>query len=341
MLYWLNRHFQEPSRNGGVAFVSPRRKPKKKRKGEKPPLPYTNGRSSADFKRAQYLRKNKYEKGLRRERTRSKYGSIGGRRTGSCGHVFAVGYTSLSHSIKALGVSLSLLRTKQRLFTFLRRIRRCLSISHRPDEAIGVCVGGNLVSGGGVVDCVLFDRRRRVSLALLHHSASLSSSLLGEESRRLFRWLDGAPRRWKTSISLSTAELNEAKDLDGSDEETSTFDYNGNKGHVSWKTLCWKTVCHVRAVEESRTSTPIAGHHMSVGPENSAKTHHNRSLSHAFCHRFYNFGGVHTLILKKKEKLKGRRSEKQIRSVSLVGAHDWMGRNHTHLLTRLHSHRDP
>lgn len=77
MLYWLNRHFQEPSRNGGVAFVSPRRKPKKKRKGEKPPLPYTNGRSSADFKRAQYLRKNKYEKGLRRERTRSKYGSIG------------------------------------------------------------------------------------------------------------------------------------------------------------------------------------------------------------------------------------------------------------------------
>ncbi|KAF3532131.1 hypothetical protein DY000_02038834 [Brassica cretica] len=108
-------------------------------------------------------------------------------------------------------------KTKQRLFTSPRRIRRCLSIYHRPDEAIGVCVGGNLVSGGGVVDCVLFDRRRRVSLALLHYSASLSSSLLGEESRRLFRWLDGAPRRWKTSISLSTAELDEAKD--GSDQE--------------------------------------------------------------------------------------------------------------------------
>ncbi|WZZ41975.1 hypothetical protein YC2023_038234 [Brassica napus] len=86
-------------------------------------------------------------------------------------------------------------------------------------SSVGVSVGGNVVCVGGVVDCVLFDRRRGVSLALLQDSASLSSSLIGEESQSLFRWLDGSlswwldgsPRRWKTSISLSTAQLDEAK----------------------------------------------------------------------------------------------------------------------------------
>ncbi|KAF3527997.1 hypothetical protein DY000_02042485 [Brassica cretica] len=79
---------------------------------------------------------------------------------------------------------------KPRLSTSPRRIRRCYSFFHRSVGAVGICVGGKLVSVGGLADRVLFDRRRRVSQALLHHTASHSSSLLGDESRRLPRWLN-------------------------------------------------------------------------------------------------------------------------------------------------------
>ncbi|KAG2302721.1 hypothetical protein Bca52824_031372 [Brassica carinata] len=48
---------------------------------------------------------------------------------------------------------------KPRLSTSPRRIRRCFSISQRSVAAVGVCLGGNLVSVGGRVNCVLFDRR--------------------------------------------------------------------------------------------------------------------------------------------------------------------------------------
>ncbi|KAF3607582.1 hypothetical protein DY000_02050103 [Brassica cretica] len=91
--------------------------------------------------------------------------------------------------------------TKPRLFTSPRRICWCFSFSHRSVGAVGICLGGKLVSVGGLADRVLFDRRRRVSLAFLttpHLFLHLSSATNCGVS------LGG-------SISLSTAELDEAK----------------------------------------------------------------------------------------------------------------------------------
>ncbi|KAF2611095.1 hypothetical protein F2Q70_00013792 [Brassica cretica] len=79
---------------------------------------------------------------------------------------------------------------KPRLSTSPRRIRRCFPFSHQPVGVVGICLCGKLVFFGGLADRVVFDRRRRVSLAFLHHTASLSSSLLGDESQRLPRWLN-------------------------------------------------------------------------------------------------------------------------------------------------------
>ncbi|KAG5399438.1 hypothetical protein IGI04_021252 [Brassica rapa subsp. trilocularis] len=110
----------------------------------------------------------------------------------TCGALVKSLSLSLSLSLsrtKHICFSLSFSSTKPRLSTSPRRFRRCFPFSHRSVGVVGICVGGKLVSVSGVADRVVFERRRRVSLAFLHHTASLSSSLLGD-SQRLPRWLN-------------------------------------------------------------------------------------------------------------------------------------------------------
>lgn len=96
----------------------------------------------------------------------------------------------------------------------------CWSISHRSVEAVGVCDGENLVSGGEGVDCGLFDRRRCISLALsttlplFHHLSSEKNHAFcfGGSTALLDGWkplslpprLKSPKRKVKQSISLST-----------------------------------------------------------------------------------------------------------------------------------------
>ncbi|CAN6924818.1 unnamed protein product, partial [Brassica oleracea] len=91
-----------------------------------------------------------------------------------------------------------LCRRSHRLSRFNRRLGVAQSLlvestglSRSHNDGFGVCVGGSRL-----------DRHLRVSLALLHLSESDSASLLGEESRRLSRCLDGSPRRLSSTVAI-------------------------------------------------------------------------------------------------------------------------------------------
>lgn len=149
------------------------------------------------------------------------------------GHVLCDASLSLSFDKTSVSLfrekntaTLSLSHTKSRLSSFPRRIRRRITKSQRSvrrlcrrsrrlsrfnrrlgvaqpllvestglsrsrNDGFGVCVGGSRL-----------DRHLRVSLALLHLSVSDSASLLGEESRRLSRCLDGSPRRLSSTVAI-------------------------------------------------------------------------------------------------------------------------------------------
>ncbi|WZZ85718.1 hypothetical protein YC2023_114297 [Brassica napus] len=149
------------------------------------------------------------------------------------GHVLCDASLSLSFDKTSVSLfrekntaTLSLSHTKSRLSSFPRRIRRRITKSQRSvrrlcrrshrfsrfdrrlgvsqsllvesaglsrsrNDRFGVCVRGSRV-----------DRHLRVSLALLHLSESDSASLLGEESRRLSRCLDGSPRRLSSTVEI-------------------------------------------------------------------------------------------------------------------------------------------
>ncbi|KAL0680849.1 hypothetical protein Bca4012_047696 [Brassica carinata] len=91
-----------------------------------------------------------------------------------------------------------LCRRSRRLSRFNRRLGvaqpllvESTGLSRSRNDGFGVCVGGSRL-----------DRHLRVSLALLHLSESDFASLLGEESRRLSRCLDGSPRRLSSTVAI-------------------------------------------------------------------------------------------------------------------------------------------